>query len=307
MMGAALLSGLYTKDTMYTCTGTWNLLGPTAVKYDWTVTFGVKPHGTINLEQALSYSCDTYFYTIAYNLYKQNPDFMSQVARQFGLGEFTQVGQVAEAQGLMPDAAWKQANYGEAWVPGDSVNMGIGQGYVLVTPLQIAQMVSAVRNGGTLYRPQLVAKIAPPGGASSFKFQPVVNGKLPVSAEQLALIQQGMDGAVNLPSGTAHAVFPNFVVPVAGKTGTAEDPAGGAPHAWFAGYTEGNRTDKPDIAIVVMIENVGEGSQFAAPIFKRIAEDYFLGRPYTLYPWESEFGTTATPGPTPAATGTPKK
>ncbi len=311
MMGAALLSGLYNKDTMYTCTGTWNLLGPTALKYDWTVTFGVKPHGAINLEQALSYSCDTYFYTIAYNLYKQNPDFMSQVARQFGLGEFTQVGQVAEAQGLMPDPAWKQANYGEAWVPGDSVNMGIGQGYVLVTPLQIAQMVSAVRNGGTLYRPQLVAKIAPPGGASSYKFQPIVNSKLPVSAEQLALIQQGMQGAVNLPSGTAHGVFPNFVVPVAGKTGTAEDPAGGAPHAWFAGYTEGNRTDKPDIAIVVMIENVGEGSKYAAPIFKRIAEDYFLGRPYTLYPWESEFGTTATPGPGPAATatatGTPKK
>ena len=106
--------------------------------------------------QALSYSCDTYFYTVAYDLYQQNPDFMSQVARQFGLGEFTQVGQVAEAQGLMPDPAWKQATYGEYWTPGDSVNMGIGQGYVLVTPLQIAEMMAAVRNGGTLYRPQLV-------------------------------------------------------------------------------------------------------------------------------------------------------
>src|SRR5262249_61825223 len=104
---------------------------------------------------------------------KLTPAYMSQVACQFGLGEFTQVGQVAEARGLMPDPAWKQAAYGEAWTPGDSVNMGIGQGYVLVTPLQIAQMVSAVRNGGTLYRPQLVAKIAPPGGAATFKFQPI--------------------------------------------------------------------------------------------------------------------------------------
>ncbi len=305
MMGAALLSGLYNKDSQYTCTGTWNLLGPTAVKNDWTVTFGVKPHGTINLEQALSYSCDTYFYTVAYDLYQKNPDYMSQVARQFGLGEFTQIGQVAEARGLMPDPAWKQTTYGEAWTPGDSVNMGVGQGFVLVTPLQIAAMVSAVRNGGTLYRPQVVARIAPPGGTPSYQFQPIVNGQLPVSAAQLALIQQGMDGAVNLPSGTAHFVFPNFVVPVAGKTGTAEDPAGGAPHAWFAGYTKANRTDKPDIAIVVMVENKGEGSEYAAPIFKRIAEDYFLGRPYTLYPWESEFGTTATATPTPAAT--PKK
>ena len=311
MMGAALLSGLYTKDSTYTCTGTWNLLGPTAVKYDWTVSFGVKPHGTINLVQALSFSCDTYFYTVSYDLYQQNPNIMSQVARQFGLGEFTQVGQVAEARGLIPDPAWKQATYGQAWTPGDSVNMGIGQGFVLVTPLQIAQMICAVRNGGTLYRPQLVARIAPPGGQPSSKFQPIANGKLPVSADQLKSIQQGLDGAVNLPNGTAHFVFPNFEVPVSGKTGTAEDPAGGAPHAWFAGYTQANRTDKPDIAILVMVENVGEGSEYAAPIFKRIAEDYFLGRPYTLYPWESSFGTTATPTPgapaTPAPTATPKK
>jgi penicillin-binding protein 2 len=305
MMGAALMSGLYNKDSLYTCTGTWNLLGPTAVKYDWTVTFGVKPHGTINLEQALSYSCDTYFYTVAYDLYQQNPAYMSQVARQFGLGEFTQVGQLAEARGLMPDPDWKQATYGEAWTPGDSVNMGIGQGYVLVTPLQIADMLAAVRNGGTLYRPQLVAKVAPPGGAPALKFQPIVNGHLPVTAEQLGLIQEGLQGAINLPSGTAHGVFPNFVVPLAGKTGTAEDPAGGAPHAWFAGYTMANKPDKPDIVIVVMVENSGEGSQIAAPIFKRIAEDYFLGRPYTLYPWESSFGTTATP--TPAASPTPPK
>ena len=307
MMGAALISGLYNKDSSYTCTGTWNLLGPAAIKFDWTVTFGVAPHGKINLEQALSYSCDTYFYTVAYNLYQQNPDLMSQVARQFGLGVFTQIGQVAEAQGLMPDPAWKLSTHGESWTPGDSVNMGIGQGYVLVTPLQIAQMMAAVRNGGTLYRPQMVARIAPPGGAPSYKFQPIVNGHLPVSADQLDLIRQGLSGAVNLPSGTAHFVFPNFVVPVSGKTGTAEDPAGGAPHAWFAGYTEANRADKPDIVIVVMVENRGEGSQFAAPIFKRIAEDYFLGRPYTLYPWEAGFGTTATPGPTPSATAAPKK
>ena len=305
MMGAALLSGLYNKDTSYTCTGVWNVLGPTAVKYDWTVTFGVAPHGRINLLEALSYSCDPYFYTIAYDLYQQNPDFASQVARQFGFGDFTQIGQVAEAQGLIPDQAWKKATYGEDWTPGDSVNMGIGQGFVLVTPLQIAQMMAAVRNGGTLFRPQLVHHIAPPGGAPTYQLKPIVNGQLPVSADQLALIQQGLQGAVNLPHGTAHFQFPNFVVPVAGKTGTAEDPANGAPHAWFAGYTEANRTDKPDIVIAVLVENIGEGSEFAAPIFKRVAEIYFLGRPYTLYPWESEFGQTATATPGAAATPTP--
>jgi penicillin-binding protein 2 len=300
MMGAALMSGLYTRNTIYNCTGKWDLLGPSAIKYDWTVTFGVKPHGKIDLVQSLAFSCDTYYYTVAYNLYQQNPDYMSQVARQFGLGEFTQIGQVAEAKGLIPDPAWKLSAYGEPWTPGDSVNMGIGQGYVLVTPLQIAQMMAAIRNGGTLYRPQIVQRIAPPDGAASFQFQPIVNGKLPLTAEQLALIQEGLQDVTTLPRGTARQRFLGLEVPVAGKTGTAEDPgAGGAPHAWFAGYTQANRQDKPDIVIVVVVENIGEGAEYAAPIFRRIVEIYFKGRAYTLYPWETEFGGEATPTPTP--------
>jgi penicillin-binding protein 2 len=299
VMGAALLSGLYTRDTTYTCTGKWDLLGPNAVKYDWTVYFGRPPHGQIDLVQAIAFSCDPYFYTIAYNLYQYRPDFLSQVARQFGLGAYTQIGQVAEAQGLTPDPAWKLQTYGEPWTPGDSVNMGIGQGYVLVTPLQIAQMMGAVRNGGTLYRPQLVERIAPPGAAPTFRLTPIENGQLPLTPEQLALIQEGLRNVTRLPGGTARHRFLNLGIPVAGKTGTAEDPASGAPHAWFAGYTEANRPDKPDIVIVVLVENKGEGSEFAAPIFRRIVEIYFLGKPLTLYDWESEFGAPATPTPTP--------
>lgn len=300
MFAASLMSGLYTRDTTYTCTGKWDLLGPEAVKYDWTVYFGVKPHGKIDLVQALAFSCDTYFYTIAYNLYKYNPDYMSQVARQFGLGEYTQIGHAAEAQGLIPDPKWKLATYGEPWTPGDSVNMGIGQGYVLATPLQIAQMMAAVRNGGTLYRPQLVHHIAPPGGAPTYEFKPIVNGKLPVTPEQLSLLQEGLRDVTSIPGGTARHRFLNLEIPVAGKTGTAEDPgSGGPPHAWFVGYTEANRPDKPDIVIVVMVENKGEGSEFAAPIFRRIVELYFFGQPLTLYDWEAEFSVPATPTPTP--------
>jgi penicillin-binding protein 2 len=299
MMAAALLSGLYTRDTTLTCTGVWNTLGPTAVKYDWTVAYGAAPHGAINLVEALAYSCDPYFYTVAYDLYQHNPNFMTEVAREFGLGVYTEIEQVAEAQGLMPDPDWKLATYGEQWTPGDSVNMGIGQGYVLATPLQIAQMMAAVHNGGDLLRPQLVHHVAPPGGEPTVPFEPIVSGRLPVNVEQLAVIREGLDGVVNLPRGTARHLFPTFEIPVAGKTGTAEDPASGRPHAWFAGYTEANRPDKPDIVIVVMLENVGEGSDFAAPIFKRMVEIYFLGRAYSLLPWESEFGETpaATPEP----------
>ena len=300
VMAAALMSGLYQRTTSYTCTGVWNLLGPNAIKYDWTVAFGVQPHGKIDLVQALAFSCDTYFYTASLDLHNYNPDFIPQIARKFGLGEPTQIGQVPEASGLIPDPEWKLTTHGETWLPGDSVNMGIGQGFVQVTPLQIAEMIAAVRNGGTLYRPQLVHHVAPPIGAPTYQFAPIVNGKLPVTAEQLALIQEGLLGATTLPGGTARHRFLNIEIPVAGKTGTAEDPgSGGPPHAWFAGYTEANRTDKPDIAAVVMVENIGEGSEFAAPIFRRLVEVYFLGRPYTLYPWESEFNVPATPTPVP--------
>jgi cell division protein FtsI/penicillin-binding protein 2 len=116
----------------------------------------------------------------------------------------------------------------------------------------------------------------------------------------LAQLPEALRGVTTLPKGTARHIFPNFEIPVAGKTGTAEDPAQGVPHAWFAGYTEANRPDKPDVVIVVVLENTGEGSDFAAPIFRRLAEIYFLGRAYSLYPWEAEFGDEAEPTETPA-------
>ncbi len=300
VMGAALLSGLYTTDTILNCGNVWDQLGPSALKYNWTYGTNIKPPGKINLIQALQTSCNPYFYTIAYDLDQFNADFIPQVARQFGLGDFTQIGQVAEAQGLIPDPAWKLSAYNDPWRPGDSVNLGIGQGYLLVTPLQVAEMMAAVRNGGTLYRPQLVQKIAPPGGAPTFEMTPVVNGQLPVTAAQLDAIREGLRAVTSAPGGTARHRFLNLGLPVAGKTGTAQNSAG-QPHSWFAGYTEADQPDKPDVAIVVMVENGGEGSEVAAPIFRRLVEIYFLGRAQTLLPWETDFGVI-----TPAATATPQ-
>ncbi|MBL8058051.1 MAG: hypothetical protein JNK29_15205 [Anaerolineales bacterium] len=302
VMGAAMLSGLYTRETVVNCGNVWNGLGPSALKYNWTYGTNIKPPGKITLVQALQTSCNPYFYTIALDLDGFNPDFLPQVARQFGLGAFTQVGQVAEAPGLVPDPAWKQSTYADAWRPGDSVNMGIGQGYVLVTPLQVAEMIAAVRNGGTLYRPQLVQKIAPPGGEPTYTFQPIVNGQLPLAADQLQAIREGLHAVTSEPGGTARHRFLNLGIPVAGKTGTAQNNAG-LPHSWFAGYTEAEQPDRPDIAGVVIVENGGEGSDVAAPLFRRIVELYFLGRPATLLPWETDFGVAG--GLTPASSVTP--
>jgi penicillin-binding protein 2 len=208
----------------------------------------------------------------------------------------------------MPDPEWKQAAIGEEWLLGDSVNMATGQGYALTTPLQIARMTAAVANGGTLYRPNLVLSITPPGGPPTYTFAPEVVGRLPTSAPNLAVIQASMrnvtrrttEGGV-YTGGTAWEAFRGLSIPIAGKTGTAEDPGSllGLPHSWFTGYTLLGDESRPDVVITVMLENIGEGSEIAAPIFRRIVETYFLGRPYTLYPWESSFGVTAVPTETP--------
>ena len=172
---------------------------------------------------------------------------------------------------MVPDPDWKIAELGESWFPGDSVNLAIGQGYLLVTPLQVATMVAAVGNGGTLYRPQLVLKVSASSEEPEQVFEPQELGGLPIKPETLSAIQEGLLGAVVSPGGTAYQALEGMEVAVAGKTGTAENPDGD-PHAWFAGYAP---ADDPRIAVVVLIENGGEGSQVAAPLFRQVVEAFF--------------------------------
>jgi penicillin-binding protein 2 len=306
-VAAALNSGLFNRDTTYDCTGVWSELGQEFIKYDWTVAKELPPHGEINLPEALIFSCNTYNYHIGLEVYNQDPEFLPKIARAFGLGVPTGITGLSqdnneEVGGLVPDDAWKQTNVGEAWSAGDSVNMAIGQGFLQVTPLQMANIYAAIGNGGTLYRPSLVSYIAAPGEAPVYQFQPDVIGQLPLTPEQLDIIREGLRGVVNNPRGTARHRFLGLQIPVYGKTGTAENPAGGLPHAWFAGYTLANRPDKPDIAIAVILSSRGEGSEWAAPVFRRIVESYFFGQPTTLYHWEAEIGLTATPTEAPTET-----
>jgi penicillin-binding protein 2 len=152
--------------------------------------------------------------------------------------------------------------------------------------------------------PQVVDRIAPPDGKPTYTFKPQPLGVLPVTENILQAIQQAMLGVIRneKPRGTAWHVFTGLDIPVAGKTGTAQSGSD-LPHAWFAGYTFAEREDKPDIAVAVVVENIGEGSDYAAPIFRRIVELYFSGQPQKLYWWESEYNVPVTP--TPGAQGTP--
>jgi cell division protein FtsI/penicillin-binding protein 2 len=189
---------------------------------------------------------------------------------------------------------------GEEWTPGDAVQLAIGQSSLQVTPLQVARFISAIGNGGTLLRPQIIERVQTAEGEVSHEFKPDPQGQLPLDEADLGSLQEAMFGVTSSPIGTARRVlrYPStFSIKVAGKTGTAESGLED-PHAWFAGYTLMDREDLPDIAVVVIVENQGEGSEWAAPIFRRVVEAYFFGRPYTLYRWESEIGVTRTPEPT---------
>jgi penicillin-binding protein 2 len=170
--------------------------------------------------------------------------------------------------------------------------MGIGQGFVQVTPLQIASIFSAIANGGTLYHPTLIDRIGAGGGAPEEPYPIQVNGDLPIQPENLASLQQALYDVTHSGRGTATFVFEGLSVPVAGKTGTAEDPPRSS-HAWFAGYapaapytkTDGTLVDEPEIAVVVIVENGGEGSGVAAPIVRQIFEAYYGITPLTPLPW----------------------
>jgi penicillin-binding protein 2 len=291
-MATALESGSYTPDSTYQCGYTFDEVTPPL--YDWTWEHfqndrKTQPSGLLTLSGGLIKSCNPWFYHIGLDLYNRGLiRSVTDMAKSFGLGSKTGIEAVEEEAGGIP-------------VPGsalDATNNAIGQGATLVSPLQVADFVAAVGNGGTLYVPQVIEKVAPPDGAPSKLFAPKERAKLPLKPETLKAIQDAMRGVVEgtKPRGTAQHVFTGINLPVFGKTGTATSGSG-LPHAWFAGYTDAQRKDKPDIAMAVVIENIGEGSDYAAPVFRRLVEVYFRGAPGKLLPWESNYYTTKTPTP----------
>ncbi len=298
---AGLESGLYLPDTTYDCQYEFTEMSG-APKYDWTWdhcqsrlqrglqcnTSDSQPSGQLTLSEGLMRSCNPYFWHIGLDLYRDNRGSdIANMARAFGLGSLTGIVGVEEEPGQILDAA------GEI----EATNQAIGQGDVLVTPLQVARFMAAIGNGGTLYRPQLIEKIVGPDGTVIESFSPEVVGALPLQPERLKALQDAMISVINNQRGTAYFRIGEMTIPAAGKTGTAESNIPGSPHAWFAGYTYGNFNGLPDIAVAVIVENIGEGSDYAAPIFRRILESYYYGKPQVLYWFESAFGVTRTPTP----------
>jgi penicillin-binding protein 2 len=204
----------------------------------------------------------------------------------FGLGQLTGIDVPGEAPGHVVDAQWKRLNYGENWSLGDTYNLSIGQGYALATPLQMVNALSAVANGGTLYQPQLLLRVADADGNEVKSFEPHIVRTLPISPTNLAIVREGMEAAVSCSLGSCTADKAQVAgLRVAGKTGTAEFcddlaqklgycVAGLQPptHAWFMAYAP---ADNPQIAILAYIYNGGEGSQAAAPVVQKVLQHWY--------------------------------
>lgn len=245
--------------------GKWTGMGEDWPKYCWNRS----GHGGIGFVDGIAQSCDTVFYEIGLRLYRRRLEELQAWGRRFGAGAKTRVDLPGEVQGRVPDIAWKKAfnaktpQYAQ-WMPGDTVNMAIGQGDVLVTPMQLASMYAAIANGGTFFKPHVLREVLTPDGRVSYKYRPVATRWLKANKEHIRILRDGLRKVVT--EGTAQSAFDGLDLDVSGKTGTAE-VAGKDDYAWFVGYAP---SSAPKYVAVVMVEQGGHGGSVAAPAVRNI-------------------------------------
>jgi penicillin-binding protein 2 len=281
---AALKYGAMTPDQAIFCPGHFSLPGSIHQFRDWKP----KGHGTVSMRHAIMQSCDVYFYNVANKLgIDRMHDFMST----FGFGELSGIDIPGEKPGLMPSTEWKRHAYKRAaeqvWFPGETISVGIGQGYMLATPMQLAHAVSGIASRGRIFKPRLVTAVRP-AGSSVVTQRPVQPepALTSVDAEQWSVIVEGMELATG-PGGTAAAATAGSPYKIAGKTGSAQVFTIGQnekynekqvsermlDHALFISFAP---AQDPKLAVAVFVENGKHGGSTAAPIARKIFDAYLL-------------------------------
>ena len=277
---------------IFYCTGTFHLPGSALI---WREPRSDGHHGDVNLQQAITRSCDVYFYNLASTL---GVDRIDQFLGPFGYGELTGIDIAGEKPGVLPSPAWKRRYFkhpaDEVWFPGETVNLGIGQGYLQVTPLQLAHVAAELATRGHTFRPRLLIgtrdaydHVTPVAPAPD----PPIQG---VSEDSWNLVLQAMRRVTTCEDvagfgrtcGTAYAAFRGIPYQAAGKTGTAQvytvarsqrltekGPEQLRDHSWFIAFAP---FDKPRIAVAVLVEHAGFGSEAAAPLARKVIDAYLL-------------------------------
>ena len=270
---AALEEGVITPGTTFTCTGSYrppNVTG-TALWHCWAPL----GHGTIDLTTALTESCDVYFYNVGYAFYRRKGTELEDWTKRLGLGHTTGIDIPGEYAGLVPTPDWLRQTFtnpvDKIWKPGNSINLAIGQGYLLATPLQMAVAYAAVANGGSIVRPHLGDKIVDASGKLVHRITPAPPRKLDVSKTNLDVVRHALRLAASSPIGTSAPVFAGYPIAVAGKTGTAQ-VYGKADYSWYVSYAP---ADHPKYVVAVMIEQGGHGGSAAAPATRLIYDSLF--------------------------------
>lgn len=242
-------------------------------------------HGMVDMQRAITISCDTFFYGLALEL---GIDKLSTFVRHFGFGRRSDIDIQGEIEGLLPTPEWKMRRYKQPWYQGETVIVGIGQGYTLVTPMQLAQATAILANNGLAMKPHLVTQIQKAMTGETQVIPEVVQDKVELNPENIAIVKRGMID-VTLPGGTAASVGANATYAIAAKTGTAQVigikqnekynassiDERHRDHALFIAYAP---ADDPKIALAVIVENGGHGGSAGGPIARKVMDYYLLGK-----------------------------
>ena len=271
-------------DTQVLCQGSYSLPGDTHRYRDWKR----EGHGFTNVTSAIMHSCDVYFYELAHAL---GIDRMYKYLSYFGLGKKTGIDLPGELSGLLPSREWKRAARQEVWYPGETLISGIGQGYDLVTPLQLAEATAILANHGTIIKPHIVRATQASRSSGLIPETLLTQGKVPIAASKnWDTVISAMEDAVNKPTGTAYGMGRGATYLIAGKTGTAqvfgvkqnarykaEDVEERLrDHALFIAFAP---ADDPEIAVAIVVENGGHGGSAAGPIARAVMDRYFSSKP----------------------------
>ena len=274
---AGLEEGVIDPEEKIFCGGSYSFKG--RVYRDWKE----EGHGYVNLHRALVESCDVYFYKMGQKI---GIDTIATYAKSLGLGSKTNLQLGDEKEGLIPDRAWKLRRWHVPWQEGETLSVAVGQSFVLTTPIQMARFVSALFNGGVLFKPQVTKWVEGDDKEKIFKFKPNSSHRWSIKKENMELIKRALVGVVNEPHGTGRRAKLDQIR-VAGKTGTSQVialpeekesarekdiPYKFRDHAWFVAVAP---AENPAIALAILIEHSGTGGGVAAPIAKKMLECYF--------------------------------